>query len=85
MSRTKKHREQALAKRKLVPWPRPPKHKTHGSPISKCNCALCQDGLRRGFGNVVAKRASRSFRRKAKSELRQGKEPAKNFGLAYTD
>lgn len=84
MSRTYRDVQNAKAKKKLLAW-KPYSKKHHGNPLKGCQCALCRDGLRRGWGDVVAKRVSRSFRHQTKAALRNGQEAPEKISLGYTD
>ena len=53
--------------------------------MKMCSCRTCRRGLRTKGGSDLVRQAVRSERRKAKTELKQGKTPANNFSVEYTD
>lgn len=49
-----------------------------------CGCRACREGMHRRSGGVV-RAVVRKFRRKAKQDLKQGKEPTNKISVPYTD
>ena len=49
-----------------------------------CGCRSCRAGMHRGGGFIV-RRAIRKARRKAKIDLKNGREPVKVISVPYTD
>jgi len=53
--------------------------------IVKCSCRMCRRGLRTKCTSKLVTKKVRAARRKAKQDLRAGKEPDTKVMLPYTD
>lgn len=50
-----------------------------------CGCKCCRAGRHRPYSKFLIRLANRVFRRNAKKDLKEGKEPADKISIMYTD
>lgn len=56
-----------------------------GNHMKFCGCKHCRRGMHCKYGGEIVRVTVRKARRKAKQDLKQGKEPEPTISVPYTD